>query len=592
MVQRTRRAGSRRAARVRSAAMASASSPAASTAPRVPWRVPWLVGAAAAPAFLVKVKDSDVWWHLATGRWIGDHGHLPTTDPFTYTMQGHPWRPVNALADLLLYGAERTFGANGIIGLKVLCAWLTLGFVGLALREVGASRVTLVATTLACALLLHGRYTLDRPLVLGAVLLAACQYAALRSQLRQDRSHYLFLGALPLWPLVHPTALLGLGQLVVLLGAACIGGAKRRRRLSLGATLAGCVALSLILPWWRQTYEVAAQLGAHATATQFTAEWRTSREALRDRAGHWAMVLVALAGGALSLRKNALLLGCTLIAAAISYQFARNAYEGVILCAPACAVGLERAAQPLRARGHRFLADLSPGLAALGIALGQLALAPTSTIGGPFGLGVEQGRFPYDTLETLRRLPVHRLFNDFPTGGFLIWQSGPWGVYCDGRTVSLYQEEDVQRLFVPQMQSEEALTRAADSWNAPYGLNEHGSPPNHWMMVSRDWVPVHLGTSTTLFVRTTILGELPPDVVPLHLVRYTSDAAWTEGFYRGILQDPNLRAQLRREFAQASTRGPSSPVLVEIVRLLARLDGEYAAELARLLVAARSASAR
>jgi hypothetical protein len=576
-------------ARPKASALMAPTAP-ASTVPRAPSVLPWLVAAAAAPAFLVKVKDSDVWWHLATGRWIAAHGRLPTTDPFTYTMQGRPWRLVNGLAELLLYGAERAFGPNGIVGLKVLCAWLTLGFIGLGLREVGTSRVTLGATTLACALLLQGRYTLDRPLVMGAVLLAACQYAALRSHLRQDRSHYLFLAALPLWPLVHATALLGLGQLAVLLAAAWLGGAPRRRRQSLGATLAVCLALSAILPWWRDTYRVATELGTHATATLFTAEWRTAAEALPDRVGHWAVVLVALACGALTLRKNALLLGSALIAAAISYRFARNAYEGVILCAPACALGLERAAKPLRARGRPALAGVAPGLAALAMALGQFALAPTRTVGGPFGLGVDRRRFPYDTLETLRQLPVHRLFNDFPTGGFLIWQEGPWGVYCDGRTVSLYQEQDIQRLFMPQMQSEEALTRAADGWNAPYGLNEHGSPPNQWMMVSRDWVPVHLGVSTTLFVRTTVLGELPPGIVPLHLVRYATDPAWTEGFYRGILQDPALRAQLRSELAQAAARGPRSPVLVDIVRLLAGLDGEYAAELARLLEAARSST--
>jgi hypothetical protein len=189
---------------------------------------------------------------------------------------------------------------------------------------------------------------------------------------------------------------------------------------------------------------------------------------------------------------------------------------------------------------------------------------------------------------TLRKLPVHRLFNDFPIGGFLLWQGGPYGVYCDGRTVSLYTEADVQRLFVPMIADGEALTRTADAWDAVYGLNQNLSPPNQWMMISPDWVPLHLGHGTALFVRSTHLSELPPEVRPLHLLRFSGDARWTAGWYDGIVKDPARRGELAEEFAVAAHLSPDSPTLVNILRAVAALDPPYAGALAQTLEKARA----
>lgn len=555
----------------------------------VPAWLPALVAVVVSPAFLVKVKDYDVWWHLATGRWIIEHRALPTTDPFAYTMVDKPWHFVNGLAELILYAAYRAGGENGLVLLKPLFAILTLTCVGLCLREVRAARGTVIALVAATAFLVHARFTIERPMIMGAALLAGCQLAILRSHERRDRSHLVFLVALPLWPLVHGTALLGLAQLGALLVAALVAQAPRRRVVEIAGTLAACLVLSALLPWWRGLYYTAAGLGGGATATSFTAEWRTGMEALVDRVGHWSVLAGAVAGGLLMVRRNASLLVLSVAGAALSFQFARNAYEAMILAMPAFACAVEALSASLQRGGSALFARALAPITALAICVVQLVLAPVRTIGGPFGFGVYRTPFPYDTLVTLRRLPVHRLINGFPIGGFLIWENGPWGVYSDGRTVALYGEEDVKRLFLPMLESAEALTAAADRWSAVYGLDENLSIPFQWMMVSPDWVPVHLGIGTSLFVRRTHLAALPPDVKPLPLVRFTEDARWTRGFYAGILRDPELRAQLSREFAEAARRGPESPILVGVVGAVATLDVAYALGLEATLMQARGA---
>ena len=35
--------------------------------------------------------DPDLWWHLRTGQLIVETGHVPHSDPFSFTRAGHAW---------------------------------------------------------------------------------------------------------------------------------------------------------------------------------------------------------------------------------------------------------------------------------------------------------------------------------------------------------------------------------------------------------------------------------------------------------------------------------------------------------------------
>jgi len=56
------------------------------------------------------MDDPDLWWHLATGRWILEEGHLPWTDPFSHTAAGLSWLAYSWLPDLFFLALERGFG--------------------------------------------------------------------------------------------------------------------------------------------------------------------------------------------------------------------------------------------------------------------------------------------------------------------------------------------------------------------------------------------------------------------------------------------------------------------------------------------------
>ena len=71
------------------------------------------------------LETGDMWWHLATGRWIAQHRQIPLQDPFPpITGVVRPWIFTQWLGSLLLYGITCLVGMRGLIFFRafVFCA--------------------------------------------------------------------------------------------------------------------------------------------------------------------------------------------------------------------------------------------------------------------------------------------------------------------------------------------------------------------------------------------------------------------------------------------------------------------------------------
>ena len=78
-------------------------------------RIPLAIGLAATLAIAIRpANDPDLWWHLATGRYIVGTGAIPREDVFSFTAAGHRWVTHEWLSDLMLYGGFRWLGLNGL----------------------------------------------------------------------------------------------------------------------------------------------------------------------------------------------------------------------------------------------------------------------------------------------------------------------------------------------------------------------------------------------------------------------------------------------------------------------------------------------
>src|ERR1700730_4349765 len=76
--------------------------------------------------------DPDLWWHLRTGRWIVETGHVPHSDPFSFTRAGHSWVSQEWLSEVAFYELWKHAGVSALI---VFSAIITpAGFLLLYLR--------------------------------------------------------------------------------------------------------------------------------------------------------------------------------------------------------------------------------------------------------------------------------------------------------------------------------------------------------------------------------------------------------------------------------------------------------------------------
>src|ERR1051326_8233521 len=50
-----------------------------------------------------RLDDSDMWWHLAAGRWIAEHHAVPRTDVLSYMQHDLPWINLQWLFELFVY---------------------------------------------------------------------------------------------------------------------------------------------------------------------------------------------------------------------------------------------------------------------------------------------------------------------------------------------------------------------------------------------------------------------------------------------------------------------------------------------------------
>jgi hypothetical protein len=90
--------------------------------------------------------DPDLWWHLRTGQWIVENGHIPHTDVFSFTRAGYPWISHEWLSEVAFYEIWKHIGAAGLI---IFAAIVTsAGFAFLYLRCPGKSYWAAAATAL------------------------------------------------------------------------------------------------------------------------------------------------------------------------------------------------------------------------------------------------------------------------------------------------------------------------------------------------------------------------------------------------------------------------------------------------------------
>jgi hypothetical protein len=411
-----------------------------------------------------RVTGEDLWWTLAAGRWILEHGTVPDRDVFSYTYGGAPWSNPEWLSQVIYFALFRTFGGGGLVALKgavvlavvALAAWV-------AWRRSGSLVLALLATIAAV-------YASRRHLDLRAQLfmfpgtLGVLAVVEAYRRGASARTLVLLPVIMVLWANLHGSFVFGLGVLFLLAGAetakAMLGlptdPMPRERALQLVVAAVLATLATLVNPD-----------GVHALILPFEL-LGTEQAVWRREIVEW-MPPVFLGEGAFSPVLFWWLLAAHVLLAATALIVARRRFDlgdaALVAVTAVMALSARRfiplfalvsvpfaaanAAAVLAARwpGGTALARRrnARGLAALClVALGYLAVrfvpeARYAFAPGIFAGLVNEPYFPGAAVDFLaRNRGPGRLFHIYPWGGYLAYRLPERPIFIDGRAQSVY----------------------------------------------------------------------------------------------------------------------------------------------------------
>ncbi len=153
--------------------------------------------------------DPDLWWHMATGRFIVDTGTIPRVDPFSYTAAGRPWVAHEWLAEVVLYLTYRSGGYLALVLLAGTAITLTFGIVLRTLRLLGLKPVVASCITFWVASMSLFGWNV-RPQMFSYLLFSLYLYLLLRSRRQADRWLWLMPALMIPWANLHAGYVMGL----------------------------------------------------------------------------------------------------------------------------------------------------------------------------------------------------------------------------------------------------------------------------------------------------------------------------------------------------------------------------------------------
>ena len=228
---------------------------------------------------LFPLRNNDLWWHLAAGRWMAASGTWPSGDPFSFTGFMGEWVDNEWLSQLALYGAFTVGGNLGLVALRAALYSLTFVLVRAWLRR--GRRPSMFLPCLAGGIALSYGWWEIRPSlfsILGTLALVLILERVRRSGRGLVRLPILF----GVWASTHPGFLFGVCVLVGTVAAvyaepllprwprwSTVAGVRNR----LAAWTVVSVAATLVNPYGWKVYAQQLSIAGNAAYRALLDEW-------------------------------------------------------------------------------------------------------------------------------------------------------------------------------------------------------------------------------------------------------------------------------------------------------------------------------
>lgn len=465
------------------------------------------------------MRGSDLWWHIAGGRWMVEHGTLWVREPFGYTAEGRWWLNDAWLSDVLLYLWTRAFGVESLAYWKwllIIATWL------LAFRlfvRIGDERIT------AFAVATFGLAVAEPFLDVRPQLYSFLGFVILLSACWQRRPPSWLPVLFVVWVNLHAGFLIGLIVLPILFLGSLYEDRSQWRRL--GLLGAACVIACLVNPHGAEVVFRPLRYAFDSTSPfRQLGEWKPPFEPGGIQSwlfpysiGVFVAASVAAVVDRIWIRKSrridvwvGIIVGALTLAMSLrSRRFIP--FYGIAM-GPVVAYVLARAGRSLLARLPAFL---GPAVAA---ALGIYWLQPYPQASYAFDYLTARYEFPVDTARFIRTNHLTgKVFNYYNWGGYVEMTTfGDFRVFIDGRAGTVYDDQtfvDYLKVLHERPGWKEVVENSGAEWflwpfnagNVARELLEDGS-----------WAPVYRDHKSVLLRRS----GLPP----LTGLRPTEDSAY------------------------------------------------------------------
>jgi len=401
--------------------------------------LPLWVGVAIYVLFLLAgnrlLIDPDTMWQITVGQWIIDHGTVPTSDVYSFTMRGQPWISTQWLSQVMYAKAYSLAGWSGPVVLAAIAISTTF-----ALLTKFVSRRLSESTTLvfiAAALALTVPHLLARPHVLALPIMVAWVGGLIAAADRRAAPSFWLLPLMLLWANLHGGFVFGLVLIAPIALDAILGADAASQKSLLARWFAfGVAALtaSCVTPYGWNALLASQKILALGSALPLIMEWKPA-----DFGSLGAFEICLLLGIGLALFRGIKLppMRIVLLLGLLHMSLAQGrAAEILALLAP-----IILAAPLARQIGGADAANSSAASPSRGVLFATLAIAlvaATLAWTSVHRFEPHTRGSPVAAVTELKKLNLARVFNDYDFGGYLI--SSGVAPFIDGRT-ELYGEK-------------------------------------------------------------------------------------------------------------------------------------------------------
>lgn len=419
---------------------------------------PLVVGAGAFLFAIVRgsrlLNDGDTYWHIATGRWILEHGAIPSRDPFSYTLPEAPWTAHEWLSEVFLHLAFQAGGWPGVAVLAAVAFAATLAYLARFLQAYLAPAHVLILSILALSMV--APHLLARPHLLAMPLLVIWCAGLVRACEEGRMPKLWLLGVMTLWANMHGGFTLGIaltaafGLEAVLLAKGHMERRKVARRWALFLALA--VLAGALTPHGIGGYFFTIHIMGMSYALANITEWLPFNFQEFQFLELWLLLLLvaALSRG---IRLSPVRLGLLLLLIHLSLKHARNAellgLIGPLLLASALRDqwgAQQGAGASTESLDRFFMRHAQPA------SLASMALVVLIT-GALTIHKVQQGgivpppkKQPMAAIEAVKNAGIKGpVYNAYSYGGYLIFSGIP--VFIDGRA-DMYGDDFLEKYLV------------------------------------------------------------------------------------------------------------------------------------------------